>query len=261
MHGVHRWKLAVPTAALGPDATIENIIAEARQVGFDAVEPTLGLAGDLTVGNWENALRKLGQRLQAASLAVSALFLAETRAEGLPDDDRQISNTAAGSIRAGLRAAALVGTDTLILTLGGMADRDRPRAAFACEIAFQRTLEAMLHLRFDAQRCAIHLALRLQSPGLPSTPQEARDFLDRINSPWIGCCLDLGRPETPGDAADWIETLGHRLRSVRLLQCHETAPRTVLDALRRAGYSGPITCLNADDDLADVVSRIRAALG
>ncbi len=260
MHGPARWKLAISTTALGPDATIETIIAEALRAGFDAIEPRLGPGGDLPADAPDDALRAFAQRFHASGLEISALVLAESSSAGLTAADPH-RHSAADGIRAGLNTATLVGADTLIVTLTDPPADPQPHPAFAVEKTFRQVLEAMLSLRFDAQRRAVHLALRSGSDRILTSPQESRGFLDRINSPWVGACLDLSRQDTSRDAARWIETLGHRLRSVRFQPSNETDPHSVLAALRRAGYAGPVTCLNDRDVLADVVSRIRAAMG
>jgi hexulose-6-phosphate isomerase len=47
--------------------------------------------------------------------------------------------------------------------------------------------------------------------GFCETPQQYRDYIDAIDSPWVGAYFDIGNCRKFGPAEDWIRTLGTRI--------------------------------------------------
>ncbi|MGB1682398.1 MAG: sugar phosphate isomerase/epimerase family protein, partial [Acidimicrobiales bacterium] len=49
--------------------------------------------------------------------------------------------------------------------------------------------------------------------GGPSnqTAEKLRDYLDAIDSPWVGSYFDIGNHQKYGKPAEWIRTLGKRI--------------------------------------------------
>jgi hexulose-6-phosphate isomerase len=88
--------------------------------------------------------------------------------------------------------------------------------------------------------------------GLLLSPVEFREWLDEINSPWVGACLDVGHVHTLGCPQDWINTLAGHLTHVRATDRRsaetclpgegEVDYAGVMQALRQVGYDGPLSC-------------------
>jgi sugar phosphate isomerase/epimerase len=102
-----------------------------------------------------------------------------------------------------------------------------------------------------------------------------RDLIDRIGSPWVQVCLDVGRVQRHGFPADWINTLGPRIIHVHLTDLRVSAAGgdgsclpgdgegdwpAVAAALKRQGYRGPLTCIGPGEP-ADLARRLAAVLG
>jgi sugar phosphate isomerase/epimerase len=111
------------------------------------------------------------------------------------------------------------------------------------EDAGARMLEAMLELRFDAERRGLRLAIRSCRNQFLLSPMETRDLIDQINSPGVGVALDLSDVLRFGSPEDWILTLGHRLAHVTVSAGAnlESAWPGIVSALKRARYEGAVT--------------------
>src|SRR6185503_1124987 len=88
------------------------------------------------------------------------------------------------------------------------------------------------------------------------SPIEMRDFIDRINSPWVAAYFDVGNVLRYGIPQDWILTLGKRIARVHVKD-FKTRMGTiegfcpigdgdvdwpaVTAALHFVGYNGPLT--------------------
>lgn len=47
--------------------------------------------------------------------------------------------------------------------------------------------------------------------GFCETPEQLRDYIDEINSPWVGVYFDIGNVRKFGPSEDWIRALGQRI--------------------------------------------------
>jgi len=47
--------------------------------------------------------------------------------------------------------------------------------------------------------------------GFCESPEQSRDYLDEIDSPWVGAYFDIGNCRKFGPSEDWIRTLGSRI--------------------------------------------------
>lgn len=80
---------------------------------------------------------------------------------------------------------------------------------------------------------------------------DAMDVLDRLNAPWIGAALRVSADCT-ADTAEWIETLGGRVRMLSLAASNSvageltTGARRACAALRRANLS-PLIVVDEDE--------------
>lgn len=82
--------------------------------------------------------------------------------------------------------------------------------------AVHRALDALLALRHEAGLRGIRIVIHLAEHGFLASPSEARQFLDAVNSPWIGGSINPVMWASSAVAADWIESLAHRLAMVQL---------------------------------------------
>jgi hexulose-6-phosphate isomerase len=96
------------------------------------------------------------------------------------------------------------------------------------------------------------------------------DFIDRLNSPWVGAYLDIGNVLKFGVPQDWIDVLGRRIIRVHVKD-YRIAVGTkagfvlpgdgdadwpaIVAALRQTGYDGPLT-FEGRGDLADISTRM-----
>jgi L-ribulose-5-phosphate 3-epimerase len=104
------------------------------------------------------------------------------------------------------------------------------------------------------------------------SPLETRDFIDSFGSDKIGSYFDVGNVILTGYAEQWIEILGHRIVRIHLkdfkrevgtlagfcdlLEGDVNFPE-VMKALRKIGYSGPLTAefFGENDESIRKISR------
>lgn len=89
-------------------------------------------------------------------------------------------------------------------------------------------------LRFAAERSGTDLALEAAAGGCLLSPVELRELLDACGSHALGVCLDVERLHGIGLVADWLTTLGSRVRCIRL-DAENTAQVESLNESRSRG--------------------------
>lgn len=123
-----------------------------------------------------------------------------------------------------------------------------------------------------ASRLGIHILIENVWNGFCETPEQMRDYVDEINSPWVGVYFDIGNCRKFGPAEDWVRTLGRRIVKLdvkdwgqqngfcRLGEGDVNWPE-VRKALVEIGFSGWATREGRDKSLADTSALIRELLG
>jgi hexulose-6-phosphate isomerase len=62
-----------------------------------------------------------------------------------------------------------------------------------------------------ASRLGVRVLIENVWNGFCETPEQARDYIDEINSAWVGFYFDIGNCRKFGTSESWIRTLGNRI--------------------------------------------------
>jgi L-ribulose-5-phosphate 3-epimerase len=253
------------------DLPIAEAARQAKAAGFAALEPTLNAAGELTPTTDEATCRRIGDEirdagLQVASLATGLFWQTHYTLPNAADREAALELTLAC-----LDRARWLGTDTLLVVPGMVRHNDRPQQ-LVCGYAdaLMQSHRALQQLIPEAERRGVVLALENVWNSFLLSPVELADFVDRLNSPWVGVYLDIGNLLRCGVPEDWIRILGRRIARVHAKD-YQVAVGTrlgfvppgdgdadwpaIMAALREVGYDGPLT-LEGRGDLADLAARM-----
>lgn len=77
-------------------------------------------------------------------------------------------------------------------------------------------LDALLALRFEAETRGITLIVPCGGRDFLASPVEAREFIDEVNSAWVGSAVDVGAIGGIERLSDWVQTLAGQLRELRV---------------------------------------------
>jgi hexulose-6-phosphate isomerase len=245
------------------------------KAGFGGIELTIGTDGplqfDTPLQQW-TSLRGMAADagICAVSIASAAFFQCHYAAPDPADRSRAIDRT-----RRMLDAAAASGANTIVVipAVVGRAADARPQVAYAD--ALRRALDALCTLRGDAEARAVTIAIENVWNRFLLSPLEAADFVDRVNSPHVGWCLDTGNILAYGYPDDWIAALGGRLAHVHVKDYDVNVPGrdgfvplgqgsadwpSIAAALQAVCYAGPLV-FEGPGDPADIRARMKRVLG
>jgi L-ribulose-5-phosphate 3-epimerase len=244
---------------------------QAREVGFQAIEPVLAADGELTPTTTEDDCRRIGDGVREAGLEVASLATGLFWDKNYTSADPADREDARELTKAALSRARWLGAPVLLVIPGLVSHPRRPTKLVTGYVeALRLARESLGELCHDAEACGVVLGIENVWSQFLTSPVEFCEFIDRINSAWVGAYLDTGNILRYGFPQDWIDTLGHRLVRVHFkdfkveignrdgfcpLGEGDVAWPEVMGALRRQRYDGPLT-YEGPGTLVDVSERM-----
>jgi L-ribulose-5-phosphate 3-epimerase len=252
-----------------PELTLEARFGLAGEAGFDGIElqSEPALVGD------ERRLRELAE-LARRTVPVCSLMCGGSRGLASPDEGER--RAALEHARAAVRAAAILGTDTLLVIPAYVDARVDYRTAW------ERGLAGLRALLPTAEEHGVCLAVENVWNRFLLSPLEMERFLAEAAHPLVRAYFDVGNVLLFGYPEQWIDVLGQRLQRVHLKDFRRAVGTlagfvgllegdadwpAVVAALGRAGYDGYLT---AETDpyrhagragVFDLAGRIDAIVG
>jgi hexulose-6-phosphate isomerase len=186
----------------------------------------------------------------------------------LTSNHPDIREKAKAVVRRELDVAALLGVDCILACPGLVGVDFRPEDVvpdanniefFAgseiidYDVAWERARDAFIELAPYAEKKKVIIGIENIWNKFLLSPLEMRNFLDEINSPWVGAFLDVGNMLLFGYPQHWIKILGKRIKKVHFkdyrigshglsgfvdLLAGDVDWEKVIDAFEAAGYSG-----------------------
>jgi hexulose-6-phosphate isomerase len=126
-----------------------------------------------------------------------------------------------------------------------------------------------------ASKLGVRVCIENVWNGFCETPEQARDYIDAIDSCWVGAWFDIGNCRKFGPSENWIRTLGNRIVK---LDCKDWSQKSgfkskigdgdvnwpaVRQALADIGYTGWCTAEvdgGGREVLADIAERMNRVL-
>lgn len=233
----------------------DSLFAEARQHGFDAVEPAIGLKGLVTPESTEEDCKALLETAAAEGVQVSSLASGLGWQFPMSADDPEVRAKGVEMVRKSLHAASWLGVKAVLVVPGMLAPLGGDLLEHVpYDVACERIKEGIAQLVPTAEETGSIIGVENVWNRVLLSPLEMRDFIDGFGSDGVGCYLDVGNMILFGYAEDWIRILGPRVCSVHfkdfkrsvgtldgfcdLLEGDVNYP-AVMEALREVGYDGP----------------------
>lgn len=252
---------------------LAQMARDAAALGFEGLELPILPAGPLSYDTPPTTCHEWSKRIVDAGLRVSALALRREPDSHLASLDSADRRRAYERSMAAFDRAQWLGAGLVVLTPAIVGGPGEPRAQMRYEEAYTRSVESLLALRFEAQPRGIHIACDIRDTRFLLSPMEARGFIERVNSPFVGLSLDLGSLLPTGYPPDWIASLGHRVFHVYLTDRRLDQPGApcligdgdvdgpaTLEALKAARFDGPLT-LPPTSDPREAMSRLHRLRG
>lgn len=235
-----------------------------RDLGFDGME--LISPADFTA-------EEVREASLATGMPVHGLVDMKHWDVRLSSPDEHVREKGRGILEQAIRDCQAFGGDSVLLVPGKVTGPNETH-----DQVWTRSIEQIRKVLPLASRLGVRVLVENVWNGFCETPEQLRDYLDAIGSPWVGAYFDIGNVRKFGASEDWIRVLGHRIVKLDMKDWRQ-APGfdgfnckigegdvnwpAVSEALAEIGYTGWCTAEVAGggrERLADIAARMDRVL-
>ena len=245
---------AIMYSTIGMKGTVLEKFRAMKEAGFAGVEPMGGMDRDEVLA----AFKATG--LHAASVCCHTHW-----AKPLSAPDEATRKIGLEGLLHSLRDAQAYGAGSVLLVPGVA------RNGVTYQQCFERSIVEIKKAIPVAKETGVKIAIENVGNNFITSPEQAVEYLDAINSEWVGWHFDIGNAGRVGPAERWIQVIGKRILRIHVkdysakpadpaargnerpkLLDGDTNWPAVMKALDNAGYSGWAISEQPGDQAADV---------
>lgn len=194
--------------------TVAECMAMARDAGYDGIELSLDEEGEISLDSSEKEILEIKKIAEDQGIEIASLATGLYWAYPVTSSDPGIRQKSKDIVRKQLEIVACLGTDGILVVPGAVAGLDPGSEVVQYDVAYNRALEAFAELKAEAESFKVSIGLENVWNKFLLSPLEMRDFIDRIDSPYVGAYLDVGNIIYTGYPEHWIRILGKRIKKV-----------------------------------------------
>lgn len=187
----------------------------------------------------------------------------------LSSPDSAVRDEGVAILQQCLRDAKAFGGFSVLLVPGRVSGADENH-----DHVWQRSIVEIRKVLPLASKLGVRVLIENVWNGFCETPEQYRDYVDEIGSPWVGAYFDIGNCRKFGKSEDWVRTLGHRIVKLDCKDWGDTEGfckigdgdvnwPAVRQALAEIGFSGWCTAEvdgGGREELADIAQRMDRVL-
>jgi L-ribulose-5-phosphate 3-epimerase len=245
---------AIMYSTIGMKGTVLEKFRAMKEAGFEGVEPMGAMDRDEVLA----AFKATG--LQAASVCCHTHW-----AKPLSAPDEATRKIGLEGLLHSLRDAQAYGAGSVLLVPGVARD------GVTYQQCFERSIVEIRKAIPVAKETGVKIAIENVGNNFIVSPEQAVEYLDAINSEWVGWHFDIGNAGRVGPAERWIQVIGKRILRIHIKDYSakpadpaakgNTRPKlldgdtnwpAVMKALDNADYSGWAISEQPGNQAADV---------
>ena len=232
---------AIMYSTIGVKGSVLEKFRAMKEAGFEGIEPMGAMDRDEVLA----AFKETG--LKAASVCDHIHWV-----KSLSAPDEATRKLGLNGLLQSLHDAHAYGAGSVLLVPGIARD------GVTYQECWDRSIVEIKKAIPVAKELGVRISIENVGNNFITTPEQAKDYLDAINSEWVGWHFDIGNVgRNYGPAERWIQVLGKRIVRIHVKDFSATPPASgarsgarpklldgdtnwpaVMNALDRAGYSG-----------------------
>jgi len=239
--GINVWSFKAGT-------TIRECISLAKEAAFDGIELALDETGEIGLHSNEKTLLEIKKYAAEAGMELPSLATGLYWSYGLTSENKITREKAKSIVKKQLETAAVLGADTILVVPGAVGADFIPNSeVVSYDKAYDNALEALTELKTEAENYKVSIGIENVWNKFLLSPLEMRDFIDKIDSPYVGSYFDVGNVIYSGYPEQWIRILGKRIKKLHFK-----------DFRRSVGtLSGFVDLLAGDVDYPEVMKALK----
>jgi hexulose-6-phosphate isomerase len=192
-------KKAIMWETIGFKGSVIEKCRAVKAAGFEGIEPSSHMNQDEVV----RALDETG--LKAASVCGSRHW-----SKPLSHPDEKVRAEGLEALKQTLRDAKRYGATSILLVPGTARD------GVTYEECWQRSIAGIRQAIPLCEETGVKIAIENVWNNFIMKPEQAKQYLDEINSPWVGWHFDIGNHVKFGPSEEWIKVLGKRILKLHI---------------------------------------------
>jgi L-ribulose-5-phosphate 3-epimerase len=215
---------AAQSAAPGPKRRILKSVKWGMIEGANSVLERFELCRDLGYDGMELispadfTAEEVRRASDATGLPVHGLVDMKHWDIRLSDPDPAVRSQGVEILQQALRDAHAFGGFSVLLVPGRVNGDDENH-----DQVWERSIKGIRLALPLAARLGVRILIENVWNGFCETPDQARDYLDEIDSPWVGQYFDIGNVRKFGPSEEWIDALGSWIVKLDVKDWSETA--------------------------------------
>lgn len=206
--GINIWSFKEGTST-------KECITLAKEAGFEGIELALNETGDVSLESNEKDLLEIKKFASESGIELPSLATGLYWNYPLTSENKAKRDKAKDIVKKQLETAAILGANTILVVPGAVGVDFIPDAeVVSYDKAYDNALEALRELKTVAESYKVSIGIENVWNKFLLSPLEMRDFIDKIDSPFVGSYFDVGNVLYSGYPEQWIRILGSRIKSV-----------------------------------------------
>jgi L-ribulose-5-phosphate 3-epimerase len=236
---------------------VADAIAQAKDLGFDAIELCIGSQGALTHEMTQAQCEQIVAQAKDMGIEIAGIASGESWGSSPSDDDPAVRAKIVEFTKKALQVTKWLGTDAYLFVPGAVDVfflENSPVVPY--DVCYERAKEAVADLVPTAEQLGVTIGLENVWNKFLLSPLEMRDFIDGFHSRAVGSYFDVGNVLLTGYPEHWIKILGKRIVRVHVKDFKKSVGtaegfvdllegdvdfEAVKAALAEVGYDGYVT--------------------
>lgn len=236
-------KKAINAWSFPAGMTYVEMLEMAKKAGYEGFEPAFNMTGECSMESPDSYFTDLKKKAAEIGVPLTSLASGLYWDYNFTANDPAVREKAKEICKAQLRAASLLGVDTILVVPGCVTgDVDYT-------VAYGRAQEALNELKAVAQQYGVVIGIENVWNKFLISPLEMARFLDEIGSDWVKAYFDIGNVILFGYPQHWIRALGKRIA-----KCHIKDFRQECSG---KNFSGFVDLLSGDVDFPEVTKALK----
>jgi hexulose-6-phosphate isomerase len=236
---------------------VADAMAEAKNLGFDAIELCVADQGVLTHQTTQAQCEDIVAQAQKIGIEISSVASGQSWTWSPSANDPKIRAEIIDFTCKALQVTKWLGTDAYLFVPGAVDVFFLPDAeVIPYDICYQRATEAVKQILPTAEQTGVALGIENVWNKFLLSPMEMRDFIDGFGSEMAGAYFDVGNVLLTGYPCQWIRILDKRIKRVHVKDFKKSVGtvegfvdllegdvnfENVKKALAEIGYDGYVT--------------------
>ncbi len=253
---INYWSFAERLAS-GSKMSLEDCMQLAKKAGFEAIELTVAEEGELNLDSTRRDVAKIVETAEEVGIELSSLATGLFWDYSLSSSNDKVRDKAKGIVKKMLELASYLGVDTILVVPGSVDVFFKPETeVIHYDLAYERSLESLRECLATAEKYKVNIGIENVWNKFLLSPLEMRDFIDKLDSDYLGAYFDVGNVLLTGYPEQWIRILGKRIKKVHIKDFKVSIGNVngfcdllegdvnwaeVMKALREVGYNDYVT--------------------